>query len=482
MGTSLTSKVAKSAGWVFSGRIFNRIVDLIKVVVLARLLEPEDFGLFGLVMLIMIMFETFSQTGLNAALVQHKGNTIEYLDTAWTIQVVRGWVIALTLFFGAPLAAWFFKEPRIILPLKVICLSFIIQGFINIETIYYQKDLKFKNQFIYDTTSNAVSLLAGIVMAYLLRSVWALIWANLAGVFTRLVISYTMLTYRPRFQFIKSQYKELFHFGKWMSGYAVASFGWQQLDKFFVGKVLGPIPLGIYQIAQRISDLPISNIASASVNYTFPAYSKMQQGSERLGKAFLDVLETLMSLVLPLVVFTILAAPDIVYGLLTVKWKDSIVPLQILSVAGFFTALDVLSTPLFISVGKPNIEFFKNSLKVIILALTMYPFTIWWGLAGSCMSVVVSSVAILPVWARIRSIANIKWTDIFSRLLFPSACGITTALSVLVSHTLIKENDGLSLAISASLSLFLFIVLTLFIGKFYEKGLYMHIRRTITMS
>jgi lipopolysaccharide exporter len=482
MANSLTSKVAKSAGWVFSAKILGRLFDIVKIVVLARLLSPEDFGLFGLVMLIMIMFETFSQTGLKAALVQHKGNTNEYLDNAWTIQVVRGVIISLILLLVAPLAAWFFNEPRIILPLKVMCLSFIVQGFINIETIYFEKDLKFKKQFYYDMTGNAVSLLTGILLAYLLRSVWALIWANLAGVFTRLILSYAMLKYKPRFQFIRSQSQELFHFGKWMSGYAIALFGWQQLDKFFVGKLLGPIPLGIYQIAQRISDIPISNIAGASVNFTFPAYSKIQQESERLGKAFLDVFETLMSVVLPIIVFFVLAAPDIVYGLLTEKWKDSIIPLQILSIAGFFTALDTLSTPLFISVGKPNIEFYKNLLKVTVLLVTIYPFTIWWGLVGSCMSLVVSSVAVLPVWASIRSIANIRWADIFSRLLFPCVCAVTTALSVLTTHVLIRDFGILSLVISASLSLLLFVCLTIFLGKFYNTGLYIYIRRALTSA
>ena len=430
-------------------------------------------------MLTMLLFETLSETGLKAALVQHKGKTREYLNTAWTIQVLRGGILSLILFFVAPLAAWFFKEPRIVLPLRAMCLSFIAQGFINIETIYFEKDLKFNRQFYYDMTGNVVSLLTGILLAYLLRSVWALVWANLMGVSTKLILSYSILKYRPRFQFIRSQSKELFHFGKWMSGYAIALFGWQQLDKLFVGKLLGPIALGVYQIAQRISDIPISNIAGASVNFTFPAYSKIQQEPDRLGKAFLDVLETLMSVIAPIIVFCILAAPDIVYGLLTEKWKDCIIILQILSIAAFFTALDTLATPLFVAVGRPSIEFLKHLSKVSVLLVTIYPFTLWWGLAGSCGAVVVSSVAVLPVWAVIRSIANIRWSDIFARLLFPCACGLTTALSVLVTHILIHENGIASLAIAAALTLALFVVLTLLAGILCEKGLYMHIRRTM---
>ena len=479
MTSSLTSKVAKSARWVFSAKILGRIFDFIKLVILARLLSPDDFGLFGLVMLTMIIFETFSQTGLQAALVQHGGKTEEYLDSAWTIQVLRGSLIALMLFLIAPMAASFFDEPRMILPLQVMCFSFFLQGFINIEIIYFQKDLKFHKQFYYEMISNFASLVTGIVLAYLLRSIWALVWANLAGVIMKLVLSYAMLQYRPKFQFNIEQSKELFRFGKWMTGYAIASFGWQQLDKIFIGKFLGPIPLGIYQIAQRISDIPISNIAGASVNFTFPAYAKIQQGTERLGKAFLDVFETIISIITPISVFCILAAPDIVYGLLTEKWKDAIMPLQILAAAGLFTAMDTLTMPLFISVGKPNIEFLKNLFKVTILAITIYPFIKWWGIAGACISVLISSISVLPICAKALNIANINFSEIFKRLIIPFTAGATTAASILVTHSFFHQNDLLSLTICAAISLISFMSIILVAGIFYERGLYILIRRAL---
>ena len=474
---SLFNRVVKSAGWVFFGKIIGRLLEFVKAIILARLLVPEDFGLFGLVMLAIIMLDTFSQTGFKAALVQHEGNTHEYLDTAWTVQVIRGILIALLLFLISPAAGWFFKEPRIVQPLRVMCLAPVIQGFINIAIIYFEKELEFQKQFSYEMISSVVSLVIGILLAYELRSVWALIWSNLAGVSMRLIMSYVLLSYRPRFRLVRSQMRELFRFGKWVSGYFIVLSSWQQLDKFLIGKLLGPVALGLYQIAQRISDLPVSNIAAASVNFTFPAYSKIQQEKERLGRAFLDVLEALMSFVLPLTTFIFFASHDIVIGLLGEQWKNTIIPLQILSVAAFLTAFDVMSTALFMSVGKPNIEFWKNLLKLAIMVITIYPLTITWGLSGACTSVVLSSAAILPVWSIVRTITRISWGDILRRLIFPSTLALSTTLAINLTHTLVDNIGILSLTTAVAITSLFFILTTVTMGKILKRGLYVHLSR-----
>lgn len=476
---SLTSKVVKSAGWVFAEKFVGRIFEVIKAIVLARLLTPEYFGLFGLVMLAIIVIDTFSQTGMKAALIQHDGDTKKYLNTAWTVQVIRGLTIGAILFLTAPLVGWFFKDPRIVQLLRVMCIVPVTQGFINIAIIYFEKELEFQRQFLYEMISNIVSLFVGILLAYMTRSVWALIWANIAGVIMRLIMSYVLLPYRPHFRLLKSQIFELFQFGKWISGYSMVLFGWQQLDKFFVGKVLGPGALGLYQLAQRISDMPISNIAIASVNFTFPAYSKIQYERERLKKAFLDIFETVMSLVLPIVVFIFFAASDIVYGLLGEKWQGSILPLKILSIAGFLTAFDIISTPLLLSTGNPKIEFWKNLFKFCIMAVTIYPMTLIWGLPGSCVALVISSLSVLPIWVKVKSIVCIGWSDIFLRLFAPFALALGIASMVILIHAVVRINNALSLTLALFASMFIYILISIFAGRKYGRGIYIHMRRIV---
>jgi O-antigen/teichoic acid export membrane protein len=475
----LRARVVKGATWVFASRITGRLFEIAKAVVLARLLTPEDFGLFGLVMLAMATLDILSQTGLNAALIQRKEGLRGYLDVAWTVQVVRGSLIAGILFIAAPAVGWFFHEPRVVSLLYFFCIVPILQGFINIGVVYFEKKMEFHKQFTYEAGSNIVSLVVGILLAYVLRSVWALIYANLAGVSMRLILSYVIMPYRPAFRFNWKEGMELFRFGRWMTGYGIATFCWQNIDRLILGKMLGTAALGLYQVAQRISNLPVSQIANASISFTFPAYASIQDDKHRLGKAFLDVFETLMCIVIPLTVFLVLAADDIVVGLLGKAWYEAIPCLQILAIGGGITVIDVVSTPLFISIGKPHIEFWKNLLRAGTMAVSIYPLASMMGLSGVCISYVLGALAPLPMWTGVRSIARINWQDVFSRLVPSFFLSLGTLLAVELTHAVIHESGVTSLIVAIMTSMFLFTIVAVILGKTFKRGLYHQVVRAV---
>ena len=147
-GETLSQKIIYGGVWVFSLRLINRLFEVIRIIVLARLLAPEDFGLFGLALFAMSALEAFSQTGIQAALIQKKENIEGYLDTAWTMQAIRGAILALILFIIAPYVSIFFGQP-VTLILRALGVSVLINGFANIGIIYFPKELEFHKQFIY---------------------------------------------------------------------------------------------------------------------------------------------------------------------------------------------------------------------------------------------------------------------------------------------------------------------------------------------
>ena len=409
---SLTARVVKGAGWVFAGKIVGRGMQLVKLVVLARLLSPEDFGLFGIVLLAIAALQSFTQTGFSTALIQRKDNTEDYLDTAWTVQVIRGLVLAGILFAVAPVVGWFFEEPRCVPLLRVMCASVAIGGFVNIGIIYFRKELEFHKQFIYDLGTAIVSLAVGVVLAYRLRSVWALIWAGMAGAATRCILSYVIHPYRPRVRTQYSEAAELFRFGRWVLGSSVVIFLAGNLDHAFLGKMLGVGALGLYQMAYRLSNTPATEVTHLTNAVMIPAYAKVQDEGERLGRGFLQVFELVTSVALPLTVFIVVAAPEIVLGLLGKKWEAAVTPLQVLAVAGCLNAIEATSGPVFMGVGQPRLDFFKNLCRVAVMLVSIYPLTVFWGVTGTCVSVVLGLCAALPVWARVKSIARLSWLSI----------------------------------------------------------------------
>ena len=278
---SLSKKVVRGGMWVFALRFTSRGLGFVRTIILARLLAPEDFGLLGIAMLAIATLESFSQTGFQAALIQKKENVDSYLDTAWTVSAIRGIVLFLILFLFAPVVAKFFNSPQATLVIKVIAVSMLLSGFRNIGIIFFQKDLEFNKQFTYEFSAALTDVAISISLAFILRNVWALVWGGLAGHFIRFIMSYILRPYRPHVSFKKSEFKELFGFGKWVLGSSILGFLIIQGDDIFVGKMLGVTALGLYQMAYLISNLPATEITHVISQVTFPAYSRLQYNLQR---------------------------------------------------------------------------------------------------------------------------------------------------------------------------------------------------------
>ena len=132
LGQSLTSLTMKGMGWVFAGKLAARLIAFLNVVILARLLSPDQFGVFGFVTLAICSLDTVSQIGFDAALIHRRDDSDGTFNTAWTVQAIRGLLLALLLSLAAPLVARFFGEPRIVLMLRVLSISLALQGMANI--------------------------------------------------------------------------------------------------------------------------------------------------------------------------------------------------------------------------------------------------------------------------------------------------------------------------------------------------------------
>jgi len=383
--------VVRGGFWVFALRIVDRLFRLARTIVLARLLAPKDFGLFGIALLAMSALETFSQTGFQQALIQTKRDIRPYLDTAWTVQAIRGAVLASILFGIAPYVAVFFGEPAAAALLRVLGLSMLFQGFANIGVIYFQKELEFHKQFVYQLSGTLVDVVVAITAALLLRNAWALIFGLLAGNFTRMVVSYPIHPYRPGLRLEGEKAKELYSFGRWVLGSSIVIFLLTQGDDALVGRVLGTTALGFYQMAYLISNLPATEITHVISQVTFPAYAKIQDRTEVLKTVYLRVLRTTTLVSLPLGVVIAVAARDLVDVFLGQKWLPMVPVLQVLSIFGILRSVNATLGPLYHGLGHPEVLTKVSAIQLLLLAGIIYPLTIRWGILGTSIAVTLSN-------------------------------------------------------------------------------------------
>ena len=388
----LRTRVVRGGFWVLAIRITGQLFRLARTIVLARLLAPADFGLFGIALLAMSALETFSQTGFGAALIQKKGDTKSYLDTAWTVQVIRGIILALIAFTIAPYVAVFFNAPAAKPILQVIAFSMLLGGFSNIGVIYFQKELEFHKSFVLGLSGTLADLSVAIPAAFLLRSVWALVFGLLAGNIVRLMLSYFIHPYRPRLAFNKQQFKELFGFGKWVFVSTIIGFLVLEGDDVFVGRFLGVTALGFYQLAYRIGNLPSTEYAKTIAQVAFPTYTKLQDNPGQLRRAYLETLQLTTFISVPFALGIFIMAPDFTKIFLGEKWIPMIPALQILALAGLVRSIANTTGYVVLAVGKPKILTKWFFVRLIVLIVLLYPLTVRWGIAGASLAVLASIV------------------------------------------------------------------------------------------
>mgnify|MGYP001254972228 CR=1 FL=1 len=430
-GNSLTEKTLKGGFWVFGLRITDRIFGLIRTIILARLLSPNDFGVFGIALLALSALDTFSQTGFKQALIQKKEETKDYLNTTWTVGVIRALFIAVILFFLAPLAANFFETPAVEPILKVIGISIILQGLTNIAVLYFEKELEFQKFFKYQFLGTITDVVVSITAAFLLKNVWALVFGLLAGNLVRCIMSYVIDKYRPKIQLNKNQAKELFNFGKWIMGSSIMMFFLTEGDDILIGKILGATMLGFYQMAYKISNLPATEITHVISQVTFPAYSKLQDNIPKLKEAYLKVLQVTAFLSFPIAGLIFVLAPDFTQIFLGEKWMPMVPAMQILCIFGTLRAFNATTGPIFQAVGKPSILTKISLIQLIFLGVIIYPFTTKGNLAGVSWAVTLSnSLCFILSFQKILEITKETRKNIVSVVVPPAL--VTTGIMCLI--------------------------------------------------
>jgi len=393
---SLSQRVVKGGFWVFTLRIVQRLFSLARLIIIARILSPDDFGLMGIALLTMATLETFTQTGFQAALVQKKEDIESHLDAAWTVLILRGVALFAILYLIAPYAAAFFNAPEAKPIIQVIGFSVLLQAFTNIGVVYFQKELEFNKEFIYQFAGTLADFIVAVSAVLILRNVWALVFGLLAGNVVRCFVSYLIHPYRPHLSRDLGNAKELFGFGKWVLGSSILIFLITQGDDVFVGKLLGVTALGFYQMAYRISNMPATEITQVISQVTFPAYSKVQDDISRLREAYLKVLQVTAFLSFPIAGLIFVLASDFTMLFLGEKWMPMVPAMQVLALWGLIRSIGGVNSSILNAVNRPDVITKLSVIKLLIVAILIYPLSVKWGISGTSLAVLLSAICITP--------------------------------------------------------------------------------------
>jgi O-antigen/teichoic acid export membrane protein len=242
--------------------------------ILTRILFPEAFGLMALVQVFIVGLQMFSDFGINASVIQSKrGEDQRFLDTAWTVQVMRGVVLWLACLAVAVPAAAFYDEPQLQELLPVVGLTAVILGFSSINMITVNRNLVLGRLTFLELGAQIAGIVVMIIAALILESVWALVIGGLVDVLTKVVLSFLVLPGRQaRFSIERSAFGELFHFGKWIFLSTIAGFLLKNGDRAILGKYITLSELAFYNIAFMLATVPYMLKTALIGRVLFPLY------------------------------------------------------------------------------------------------------------------------------------------------------------------------------------------------------------------
>lgn len=276
-GQGLGAKAMRGSALTILGFGGGQFLRLISNLVLTRLLFPEAFGMMALVYVFMQGLNNFSDVGVTPSIMQSKrGDDPEFLNTAWTIQVIRGMLLWGVTFVIAYPAAQFFNAPMLAQLLPVVGITLAIAGFNPTRLDTANRHLNFGRLTVIDLSSQVVSLIVAVVAAWLLQSVWALVISGIVGALVQLIfLSIFLPGERNRFRWEPAAAKELINFGKWIFLSTVVGFFLSQGDKIILGKFLTLETLGIYNIGFFLASFPLLMGGTVTRRILIPIYREL---------------------------------------------------------------------------------------------------------------------------------------------------------------------------------------------------------------
>ncbi len=258
-GGSLGARVLRSSVLTVGGFGFSQVIRLASNLILTRLLFPEAFGLMALVMVFLMGLGQFSDVGVTPAILQSKrGDDRAFLNTAWTIQVMRGFALWLVACAAAVPMAWIYDEPMLGQILPVAALTLLIAGFKPTRMDTANRHLMLGRVTVLDMVTQLSGVVVAVLLAWWTGSVWALVVSGVVGSIVEVFINSAFLPgERNRFRWEKAAARELINFGKWVFLATVCGFVFTQSDKILIGKYLPLDVFGVYNIGFFLAAFPM---------------------------------------------------------------------------------------------------------------------------------------------------------------------------------------------------------------------------------
>ena len=413
-----------------AARLAGTFGQFVSAIILARLLAPEDFGLVATAMLVIGFATKFGQFGFHMGLIQRKEEiTNEHVNTLFVMDLAFKGLLWLIIFAIAPYVAGYFNNPLLAEVLPVVALYMILECFSQTPLTVLKRKMDFKSTSIIGTIERFITIIASIIFALLGFQFWSLIYSKLLGISVAAILAIYRTRWVPKLQFNRQASRDLFRFGVMISLRNLFRYGADKVDYFFISKFLGMQQLGFYEKAFELMRLPQRRITRSVNKVIFSAFSRIQDEPERIRKAFRKLILAISLVSYPLLAGMAFVAPLFIPIVLGPKWQSTVVPLQIMCIAGILRSMDPFLNSLLTTTGFVKSTVSRRAFEFALLTVATF-WGVKYGIIGVSIAIVGSAIIVMLVMVSIITrVTRVKWRDYFGA----QVPAIVTSLGMLAS-------------------------------------------------
>jgi len=430
--SDLSRRTVRGAALTLGSHTVRFLLETTRIIVLARLLSPVDYGLVAMVTVVTGLIAMFQDLGLQMPTLTRRRITHPEVSTLFWINVGVGVALVLVVIAVAPLLAWFYDEVRLVPIAIVLAPTFLIAGFTVQHQALLQRQMRFGALSTIAILSSAGGLAVGIPMAYSGAGYWALVGMSMTSVATNAGAVWVACGWRPGRPVRGVEVREMIRFGSHVTGTNLVGYLSRRLDHALVGWWWGAIPLGLYTKANSLVEAPMTRALSSMGSVTVPSLSSLADRPERYRGAYLRILTMLALALMPAAAFLVGTAQLLIPFLLGPRWVEAAPIFGALAVLTFVAPVDGSSLLLFLTQNRAR-EALRWSLVRGLLTGVAVVAGLPWGGLGVAAALAVSGLIRTPllIWCVTRH-GPVRAADIYRTLVTPALASILALVALLV--------------------------------------------------
>ena len=356
------NKVTSGLIWSFAERIAAQLVSTVVTIILARILDPEHYGVISIVTVFTTICNVFVTSGFGSAIVQKKEIDDLDLDTAFVASFVLAVAIYFFVYFMAPILGQFYEMPELVPVTRVMAFRIVLASMNTVQQANVRRQMAFKRFFVATLSGTAISAVVGIAMALNGFGVWALVGQYMTSTTIETIVMLFVGGWKPKFQFSLQRAKEIMSFGwKVLATDLVSTLG-NDFRSLVVGKVFGATDLAFHDQGKRYPSLLVNNVNTAINKVMLPAYSQKQDDLAELKKMLRSSIQTGAFVLVPIMIGFAVVADTFVSLVLTDKWLACVPYIQIFCLSYLTRPMETSCHQAILAIGKGEV-----ALKIIVM-------------------------------------------------------------------------------------------------------------------